>query len=338
MRNSHHELPQVKNLAVELGAPLHVLVVDDEPAVGSFLTKLLVYMGYGVSHVPTVQAARDFLDRRIPDMIITDITMPGQDGFSFCVKLRGDRRTCLIPIVILSARADLEDRLKGFKAGADDYIVKPFDILEFKARLEGILIRSQRDLWCNPLSRLPASPGIEAEVSSRLKASKPFAFAYVDIDNFKSYNDVYGYHAGDQVIRKLAGLLVETMRQSDSQEGFIGHIGGDDFVLLANPDRMGGILDIVVRHFDESVGGYYSPEDLAQNGVLTKNRQGLEQFFPLMRLSMGIVSTLTRPIDHYAQLAVIASEVKQRVKNNSHPDQSRYLWDSRTEGAQESAA
>jgi DNA-binding response OmpR family regulator len=310
----------------------HVLVVDDEPGVRNFLSRLLDYLGYDVSHAPDGRAAVDFLNRQIPDLLITDVMMPGQDGLHLCAQLRRDRRTCLIPIVVLSARSELPDRLKGFEAGADDYIVKPFDILEFKARLEGILMRRQRDLWCNPLSRLPASPGIEEEVNARLSNARPFAFAYVDIDNFKSYNDAYGYHAGDQVIKEVSDLLLEMTRQGDPEDGFIGHIGGDDFVLLADPDRMGGILDGLIRHFDGSVSGYYSPSDVARKGVLSRNRQGMDQFFPFMRLSIGVVNTLTRPTHRYEQLAALASEVKQRVKSDHHPDQSRYLWDGRMDG------
>ena len=323
------ELPTAQ-IPPSIEAQTHILVIDDEPEIGSFITRLLVSLGYTVSLATSAQAALDFMNHRIPDLIITDIMMPGQDGLHLCKQLREDRRTWLTPIVILSALGDPQNRLNGFRAGADDYIVKPFDVLEVKARVESILRRSQRDLWCNPLTHLPASPGIADEVNSCLDKNIPFAFAYIDIDNFKSYNDAYGYHAGDQVIKDVAAMLLETVRTADPQEGFIGHIGGDDFAILTKPEKMKDILDAIVNHFDASVGNFYSSADLAKNGILTKNRQGVMQFFPLMRLSIGVVNTLTRPIHHYAQLASVASEVKRRAKSDEHPNRSRYLWDCRS--------
>src|ERR1019366_576071 len=167
-----------------------VLLVEDDPEVVSFLSKLLVYLGYEVFHAPDGAQALEWLHHELPDIIISDILMPHMDGLTFCRTLRRNPRTGLIPVIMLSARAELHERLEGFRVGADDYIVKPFDVLELKARLESILLRSQREIWCNPISHLPGSPGIEAEVTRRLKDEQPFAFAYIDIDDFKAYNDV----------------------------------------------------------------------------------------------------------------------------------------------------
>jgi diguanylate cyclase (GGDEF)-like protein len=308
-----------------------VLVVEDDPEVVAFLSKLLNYLGYEVFRVSDGAEALRWLCQKLPDVIITDILMPHMDGLRFCRALRRDPRTCLIPVIMLSARAELQERLEGFRAGADDYLVKPFDVLELKARLESIVLRSQREIWCNPISHLPGSPGIEAEVNRRLEQERPFAFAYIDIDDFKAYNDVYGYHAGDQVIKDLAGLLMEFSISSAFTEAFSGHIGGDDFIFLGAPAYLAAVLPRLLRRFDTAAPHYYSPEHREQGGIVAPNRQGETQFFPRMRLSVGVVSTAMRRITHYAQLAEIASELKHHVKAQQHPNESRCLWDGRVE-------
>jgi len=312
-------------------APARVLVVEDDPEVVSFLTKLLIYLGYDVARVADGREALVWLQHDVPDVILTDILMPHMDGLHFCRAVRHDPRTCLIPVIMLSARAELQERLEGFRAGADDYIIKPFDVLELKARLESILLRSQREIWCNPISHLPGSPGIEADINRRIEQHRPFAFAYVDIDDFKAYNDVYGYHAGDQVIKDLAGLLMEFSITSSFTEAFSGHIGGDDFVFIGLPAYLTSSLPRLLRRFDAAAPHYYSPEDQARGGIVAADRQGQSCFFPRMRLSVGVVNSVTRHITHYAQLAEIASELKHHVKAQGHPDQSLCLWDGRIE-------
>ena len=308
-----------------------ILLVEDDPEVVAFLTKLLVYLGYEVAHVSDGNEGLKWLHQELPDIIITDILMPNMNGLHFCRNVRHNPRTCLLPVVMLSARAELQERLEGFRAGADDYIVKPFDVLELKARLESILLRSQREIWCNPISHLPGSPGIEADVNRRLAASRPFAFAYIDIDDFKAYNDVYGYHAGDQVIKDLAGLLMEFSSSNVLTESFCGHIGGDDFVFVSNPSFMASCLQRLFRRFDQAAPHYYSPADRERGGIVAPDRQGQSQFFPQMRLSVGVVNTAARHITHYVQLAEIASELKHHVKAQVRTGKSRCLWDGRTE-------
>jgi DNA-binding response OmpR family regulator len=319
-------------------SPLRVLVVEDDPEVLAFLSKFLLYLGYQVSHVTDGAKALQWLRHNLPDVIFTDVLMPHMDGLHFCRVVRQDPRTRLIPLIMLSARAELQERLEGFRAGADDYIIKPFDVLELKARLESILLRSEREIWCNPISHLPGSPGIEAEVNHRLKDDQPFAFTYIDIDGFKAYNDVYGYHAGDQVIKDLAALLMKFSVTNALTRAFCGHIGGDDFIFLSAPAYMALSLPRLLQRFDATVPHYYSPEHRAQGGITTPNRQEQDQFFPLMRLSAAVVNTATRRITHYAQLAEIASELKHHVKalvsHQSGPPtlwRSHCLWDGRKE-------
>jgi diguanylate cyclase (GGDEF)-like protein len=195
--------------------------------------------------------------------------------------------------------------------------------------VKGALERRRWDLWSHPLTRLPGSPAIEEEVRQRLLDDSPFAFAYLDIDFFKAYNDVYGYEAGDRVIKDLSLLLIEAVEGASGDRAFVGHVGGDDFVLLAAIDPMKTVLPRIARAFDAKRNIYYHPPDLERGAIQTKSRQGQERLFPLMTLSIAAVSTATRCIRHYARLVEIASELKQYIKTQDHNGKSFVLWDRR---------
>jgi GGDEF domain-containing protein len=229
---------------------------------------------------------------------------------------------------MISSQTHLEERLEGFQAGADDYITKPFHMREVKARLNRLVVRNQRALSSNPLSQLPGNPTIEFEASRRLAENKPFAFAYIDIDDFKAYNDVYGYEAGDRVIKDLARLLVKAAGAL-STGAFVGHVGGDDFVIISTASQMRAMLDIVLKSFDREAGGYYTSKDKKRGGLFTSNRQYHKQFFPLMKLSCAAIDTSLRRFHHYAELVEIATELKHHLKAQSPRRGSLAQWNGR---------
>lgn len=305
-----------------------VLVVDDDPVVLCILEKALTRIGYLVTTATNVPAALRRMDRSVPDAILTDMLMPGVDGKAFCRKIRQSPKTAGVPIIMMSTQSQLEERLQGFRAGADDYITKPFHMREVKARLNRLVVRNQRALSSNPLSHLPGNPSIEFEANRRLAENKPFAFAYIDIDDFKAYNDVYGYQSGDRVIKDLARLLVKTAG-SLSTGAFVGHVGGDDFVIISTAEQMHAILKIVLVDFDREVVGYYTSKDRQRGGLVTSNRQYHKQFFPLMKLSCAVIDTGIRQIHHYAELVEIATELKHHLKSQVHRRASLAQWNGR---------
>jgi GGDEF domain-containing protein len=163
----------------------------------------------------------------------------------------------------------------------------------------------------------------------------PFAFAYIDIDYFKSFNDAYGYEAGDGVIKEVADSLISTCTPSDMRRGFPGHIGGDDFVLIGSIEEMKVMLPEITARFDTQRLAHYRPEDRERGSIHCKSRRGEAQEFPLIALSVAVVSTLTRRITHYARLAEIASELKGYVKSQPHEGKSLTIWDRRTDSIKE---
>ena len=308
----------------------HILVVDDEHANVSLLTRVLTKEGYVVTAAANGEEALDHVRASVPDLVLLDILMPVMDGLTVCHKLRSDFSTHSLPIILLTALNSQEDRITGLRAGVDDFISKPFDLEELKVRVSGALQRRRWDQSSQPLTHLPSSPVIEEEVWKRLRAGDPFAFAYIDIDNFKAYNDVYGFDSGDKVIKFLASSLMGAVKSLPQEDAFAGHIGGDDFVFVSSVQNVEVILPELMTAFDAQRVQFYCPEDVKRGGIETTNRSHQIQTFPLMALSGAIVSTATRRILHYGYLVDIVTELKRYVKLQDHFGRSLFMWDRRS--------
>jgi PleD family two-component response regulator len=226
------------------------LIVDDEKTNVAVLSRFLSQRGYATDSAFNGAQALEKITKSQPDVLLLDVLMPVMDGLTVCRTLRADVATQSLPIILVTARTAIDDRITGLKAGVDDYIAKPFDLDEVEARLEGALKRRRLDLSSNPLTHLPGSPTIEEEVWKRLRMGFPFAFAYLDIDQFKAYNDVYGYEAGDKVIKRLGTIMSQAVKRSPTDATVAGHIGGDDFVLIADVNYMKSIIPRIAVAFD----------------------------------------------------------------------------------------
>ncbi|MFH1618669.1 MAG: diguanylate cyclase, partial [bacterium] len=214
--------------------------------------------------------------------------------------------------------------------GADDYMTKPFEIMELTARVAGIMRRNFRALSANPLTLLPGGPTIEEEVNRRIRQKEPFAFLYLDIDNFKAFNDACGYVQGDRVIKAFAGLLAE-IAHSAGDSPFVGHIGGDDFVVVSSPGCAEMIAGQAAARFDRLAPSFYSEKDRNRTFITAKDRRGNEQKFPIMTLSISIVTSEKRDLHHYARVADIAAEIKRFLKTMADRKGSIWLQDRRQE-------
>jgi diguanylate cyclase (GGDEF)-like protein len=198
-------------------------------------------------------------------------------------------------------------------------------------RVQSALNRKSRYFSANPLTRLPGSPAVEEQVNERIRAGKQFSFLYADIDHFKAYNDNYGYKKGDKVIQDVAGLLMECLDVCPTDHHFIGHIGGDDFVMIAAPECAEKIAQNLSRRFDALASGYYTQEDRAQGFTAGLDRLGNKNAFPLMSLSIAIASNEKRPLLHYAKIAEVTSDIKRYLKHLPGRKGSIYLKDRRTQ-------
>jgi diguanylate cyclase (GGDEF)-like protein len=210
--------------------------------------------------------------------------------------------------------------------GADDYITKPFNERELLSRIRNTLRRIDRNRAANPLTGLSGNLEIQREISSRIAKEEKFAVIYVDLDNFKSYNDAYGYAKGDIAIKMTADILADMIQNFGNRDDFVGHIGGDDYVLVTTPDKMVTICRETIQQFDERIREIFNEEDLAKGYISTVNRRGNVENFPIMSISMAVVTNEYVNFQSHLQVAEAASGVKKLVKAM---DGSNYLVDRR---------
>jgi GGDEF domain-containing protein/CHASE3 domain sensor protein len=186
--------------------------------------------------------------------------------------------------------------------------------LAFATMADRLKQLEETNLDSSPLTRLPGGTAIENVLNNRISAGEPIAFCLVDIDNFKSYNDCYGYARGNDMIQATARLIGEAVARHGGPEDFIGHIGGDDFVLISTPDRYLPICKHLIEDYDRSIPGFYDDGDRERGFIVGENRQGQQVRFPLASLSIGVVTNLKRKIENHIQYGEIAAEMKEVAK------------------------
>lgn len=294
-----------------------ILIADDELAVRQLLELVLVGQGYEVALAANGAQLVRMAQERVPDLVLVDLMMPQLDGYEAIRQLRNDTRTAHLPMLILTAKSTLDDVVTGFETGADDYITKPFNIPELLARIKGHLRRASQQPVRNPLTGLPGNVLLAEELKYRLNQPDEFAYLYVDLDNFKAFNDTYGPARGDRVIKLLADVLTEMVDSRGTGSDFIGHIGGDDFAVLTTPEKLEALCKAVMTAFDQRVRLLYDEGDLARGFLQGIDRQGIMRRFPLVSLSIGVATNRNRIFADYEELSRVAAEMKQFAKQES---------------------
>src|ERR671912_1046975 len=261
--------------------PETILVVDDDPDIARFVEVNLRSAGYDVSVASDGEQALEKAAALRPDLVLLDVMMPRIDGFEVAQRLRRNPQTASTSIIMLTAKALSTDKVLGLTAGADDYIIKPFDPIELLARVKGTLRRAKEMRNLSPLTGLPGNIRIQEEIERQVREHHPFAVLYLDLDNFKTYNDKYGFVRGDRLIQGTARMLQDAVMAYD-QDGFVGHVGGDDFVAVVPPATAEDVATRVCERFDQDRALYYEDDDLARGFVRMEDRKGVEQDIPLV--------------------------------------------------------
>jgi PleD family two-component response regulator len=306
-----------------MGDTKKILVIDDDEVACALISGILrTHKRYKIITGENGEDGIGKALRELPDLIILDIMMPRIDGYEVCKILREEMATRYIPIILLSAKGGVDSQVQGLELGADDYITKPFNHTELIARVEALIRRHELSLDANPLTRLPGNMSIERELIRRLADSCKFAVGYADMDNFKAFNDQYGFAMGDRIIFETGQIISHAVTQFD----FVGHIGGDDFVFITTPDTVDKVCQTIIQQFDRILPRYYDEESRARGYIETKTRNGMIQRFPVMSLSIAVVTNLERNFTHFAEISTIGAELKRYLKTL---DGSNYLIDRR---------
>jgi len=290
------------------------LVVDDDDQVLRLVKRVLERAGFECVTVSDGHSAHDAAVEWRPDIILLDLMIGEVTGDDIMAQLRDDFRTRLIPVVVLTARDSLKDKVEHLLSGADDYVTKPFIPEELVARLRAVITRSTTTRGLSPLTGMSGNSDILREISHRLAANERFAVLYPDIDTFKSYNDHYGFLRGDDVIKTLATIILEVLEERHSNHHFAGHVGGDDFVILTEPTLAESIAEDITRRFDAAIPALYDPPDRDQGWIESEERSGNILRTPLVSVSIGIVIAEPGSYASPAAVAARASEVKGVAK------------------------
>ena len=303
-----------------------ILIVDDEADIRDILKITLGEEDYEVFEAGDGNQALQMVKAKSPDLVILDYKMPYLDGREVCRRLKKDILLRHLPVIMLTGKSDLMDKVEGIDAGADDYIVKPFEPQELLARIRMIIRRTERDLEANPLTRLPGNISIINELQNRIEKKIPFAAGYLDINKFKSYNDKYGFERGDDAIRETARIIIHSINECGNSDDFIGHIGGDDFVFITTPQLAERVCQKIIEEFEKKVPEFHQPEDFQRGYIMAHDRKGQLQKIPLLSISIGLVTNASRDIAHLAQVSEIGAELKEAAKRL---ERSSYIKDKR---------
>jgi len=268
--------------------------------------------GLRILPVGTVDEVLTLVNRSFPACIVTGVA--GAESETLCRKLKSDAFSAIVPVIYLALDGADDAVLRGLRAGADEVLTARMDEHEQLLRIQMALNRADRDVSVNPTTRLPGTAQIERDIAERLRSGELFAVCYADLDHFKEYNDRYGYNEGDRVILLVSRILRDLVR-AHAPTGFVGHIGGDDFIFNVPLDKMRVCCEEIIEVFDELIPYQYDEQDRRLGYFLGKDRRGNILKIPLMTISIGVVTNEYRRYTHTARVSEIATEMKAYAKS-----------------------
>ena len=249
-----------------------------------------------------------------PCLLFVDGDSAGTVGIGLVQRLKSDAFTAIVPITTLVSTHHSEQVQAWFTSGADEVLTGLFSPAEQRSRMDAMLVRTERDVSVHPSTRLPGTTEIEREIRRRLESNSEFAVCYADLDHFKEFNDRYSYYDGDRVIYILSRILHDVVRGLMGSRGFVGHIGGDDFIFVIPAEAISPVCSEVLEVFDSLVPLQYNDQDRRAGYFFGKDRRGQLHRVPLMTLSIGIVTNRHRRFAHPAQVSELATEMKSYAK------------------------
>ncbi|MCG8431893.1 MAG: response regulator, partial [Candidatus Omnitrophica bacterium] len=288
--------------------------VDDDPDIRDILKLTLEEEEYEILEAKDGEEALRIIKTKPLHLVLLDSKIPKVEGPQVLRTVKKDILLRHLPVIMVTGKGEVHDKVDGIDAGADDYVVKPFEPKELLARIKMVLRRSERDLDANPLTRLPGNVSILTEITRRMEEKQIFSVCYIDLNKFKAYNDTYGFEHGDEVIRETARILIRTAQECGNPDDFVGHIGGDDYVVITTPEKTDELCRKIIAYFDGTSPSFYNEADRTKGYIVAHNRQGQEQKVPLISISIGVVSNETREISHVGEIGEIGAELKALAK------------------------
>jgi diguanylate cyclase (GGDEF)-like protein len=294
--------------------PQTILIGDDDPAFCQLMELFLGASGFAVLTAPDGHSLIRLAQEQLPDLVLVDLVMPHLDGYEALRQLRNDTRTAHLPLIILSSRGAPAEMVSGFESGADDFVTKPVSGDEFLARIRGHLRRAARRPVHSPLTGLPGNVLLAEEIRFRLRNLRAFGLLHLDLSSFKAFNDSYGFARGDRMIHLLAEVLREVVSEVARGDCFLGHIGGDDFMLICATEEAEALANEAVLRFGARVQALYDEVDTARGFLVGLDRDGTPRTFALTGLTVGGVLATPGRFATAEELGQAAARMRQLVK------------------------
>ena len=288
-----------------------LLVVEDDIDIANMLKIYFTGLQYDVDVANRGGDALEKTKQVLPHLIVLDIMLPDIDGYEVCRTLRTSTRTSHIPVIFLTQKDERSDKLQGLELGADDYITKPFDIEELKLRVQGAIRRSERESLTDPRSGLPAGRLIEEQLRRIIRESD-WALLDVRINNFEAFKDVYGFVAGDDVMRFASMLIGEVVDELGTTSDFIGHAGGDNFIIITTNEAAPNIRQKIKDRFAAEVQSHYNFIDRQQGFIQAPKAEGGVEKVNFMTFSAGLVSPSLHSFADIREITELAAEARRQ--------------------------
>lgn len=289
------------------------IIDDDESSIVIFRELFKNDPEYKFISVKTEQI--DIALKNIPSLIVINEDAIDRDVVELCKKIRKDEDNTITPVIVVSSKDQKEHRVKILQESVEYYIKKPVDeqYLYYTVKNLNRLLSSNRRV--SPLTGLPGNVQIHAELKKRILKQEPFSVLYVDLDNFKAYNDVYGFLKGDEIIEFTAETIIKLVNSDELENTFVGHIGGDDFVVIVPGINCEKLCQNIIAHFDVNVKRFFTERDLEKGYIEVANRRGIIEQFPLTSVSIGVVTADTGRFHNILEIGEVGAQVKHAAKS-----------------------
>lgn len=295
--------------------PKRILVIDDDDEIRATVSDYLKERGFETDQAATGRDGLESLARQRPDLVLLDVELPDMSGYEVCKRIREIPAVRYTPVIMLTAHNLEKEEVAGFTSGADDYVAKPFRPALLLARINTAIGRNVRELDANALTHLPGNRAIIQEIQKRIAVEAPFSVLYFDLNNFKAFNDRYGFVRGDQAIRLTAQVLERRLAALAGTKSFLGHIGGDDFVAIMDTHDVSRLCEAVIRDFDAAIPSLYDEADRARGMIAAVDRRGNKTDVPLMGVAIAVVTNRQKKFRHPGEVALIAGDLKKWGKS-----------------------
>jgi DNA-binding response OmpR family regulator len=287
-----------------------LLIVEDDQDISNMLRIYFTGLGYEVDTALRGSIALEKTRQDMPHLIVLDIMLPDIDGFEVCRVLRTNTRTSHVPIIFLTQKDERSDKLQGFELGADDYITKPFDIEELKLRVQRAIARAEQQSLTDPRSGLPAGRLIEDQLRQIIRRQN-WSLMDIRVNHYEPFKEVYGFVAADDLLRFTAMLLNEVVDEFGTSKDFIGHAGGDNFVIVTGEEAVIPIQQQLKMRFKDEVLTNYNFMDRERGFIITTDPSGTTSEIPLMTLSIGTVSPSQYQFSDIREITELAAEARR---------------------------